>query len=156
MVRLASIQTAQPQTIVAYRTQAARVTELAKIALPESQDRAYTSVSERREGHSVGKAMEARVNINPLSSIRSTPATTSTGQVNPQRSESSAKTTSPNDEVTFSPEAQETLSVESKSNADVEIRAERLAQIRAEIEAGTYDTDARFEAAIERMFDKLV
>ena len=33
-------------------------------------------------------------------------------------------------------------------------RAERLARIKAEIEAGTYDTDAKLEAALLKMFEK--
>ncbi len=32
-------------------------------------------------------------------------------------------------------------------------RAERLARIKAEIDAGTYDTDAKLEAALLKMFD---
>lgn len=33
-------------------------------------------------------------------------------------------------------------------------RAERLARIKAEIDAGTYDTDAKLEAALVKMFDR--
>ena len=36
-----------------------------------------------------------------------------------------------------------------------DIRQERLAAIKAAIENGTYDTDARLEAALSRMFDTL-
>lgn len=32
-------------------------------------------------------------------------------------------------------------------------RAERLARIKGEIDAGTYDTDAKLEAAMMKMFD---
>lgn len=33
-------------------------------------------------------------------------------------------------------------------------RAERLARIKAEIDAGSYDTDAKLEAALLKMFDR--
>ena len=33
-------------------------------------------------------------------------------------------------------------------------RAERLARIKAEIDAGSYDTDAKLEAALAKMFDR--
>jgi len=35
------------------------------------------------------------------------------------------------------------------------VREQRLAQIRAEIEAGTYDTPERLEAAVDRMLREL-
>ena len=40
-------------------------------------------------------------------------------------------------------------------NPGVESRADRVARIRAEIERGEYDTPERFEAAMERMLDRL-
>lgn len=36
-----------------------------------------------------------------------------------------------------------------------ELRQERLARIKAAIEDGTYDTDAKLEAALSKMFDAL-
>lgn len=36
-----------------------------------------------------------------------------------------------------------------------DIRQERLARIKAEIANGTYDTDAKLEAALSKMFDTL-
>jgi negative regulator of flagellin synthesis FlgM len=39
-----------------------------------------------------------------------------------------------------------------ESAAKTPLRAERLARIKAEIDAGTYDTPERLEAALERMF----
>ena len=36
--------------------------------------------------------------------------------------------------------------------ADASQRAERLARIKGEIDAGTYDTDAKLEAALMKMF----
>ena len=36
-----------------------------------------------------------------------------------------------------------------------EFRTERLAQIKAAIDAGTYDTPEKFEAALSRMLDSL-
>ena len=36
-----------------------------------------------------------------------------------------------------------------------DIRQARIAQIKAEIENGTYDTDAKLEAALSKMFDSL-
>ena len=37
---------------------------------------------------------------------------------------------------------------------DASQRAERLARIKAEIDSGTYDTDAKLEAALLKMFEK--
>lgn len=36
-----------------------------------------------------------------------------------------------------------------------DLRQERLARIKAEIENGTYDTDAKLEAALSQMFNSL-
>ena len=47
------------------------------------------------------------------------------------------------------------LSPAAQGNPGVESRADRVARIRAEIERGEYDTPERFEAAMERMLDRL-
>lgn len=57
---------------------------------------------------------------------------------------------SPTDELEISDAARMMESL-----PDSEVRAARLAQIRAEIEAGTYDTDAKLEAALGRMLQSL-
>jgi len=52
-------------------------------------------------------------------------------------------------------EASETINRIDGPGQPVETRAEKLARIKAEIEAGTYDTDEKLEASIDRMFGTL-
>jgi len=40
-------------------------------------------------------------------------------------------------------------------NQSSELRAERLAQIKSEIEAGTYETADKLEAALEKLLDEI-
>lgn len=42
-----------------------------------------------------------------------------------------------------------------KASQSSAIQAERLAQIKSAIEAGTYETPEKIEAAIERLLDEL-
>ena len=37
-----------------------------------------------------------------------------------------------------------------------DVRTEKVAAIKAEIEAGTYETDAKMDAAVDRMLDDLL
>ena len=58
----------------------------------------------------------------------------------------------PQDEVEISAAGQ--LMGKLTESTDASQRAERLARIKAEIDAGTYDTDAKLEAALAKMFDR--
>ena len=58
----------------------------------------------------------------------------------------------PQDEVEISAAGQ--LASKLTDNVDGTLRAERLARIKAEINAGTFDTDAKLEAALMKMFDQ--
>ncbi len=57
---------------------------------------------------------------------------------------------SPTDEVEISAAGKMMESI-----ANTEVRAERLAQIKAEIDAGTYETDEKLEAALSRMLGRI-
>ena len=61
------------------------------------------------------------------------------------------KPVSPNDELEISAAGK----MLDQLSQNPEIRQERLARIKAAIEAGTYDTDAKLEAALSKMFDAL-
>jgi len=80
-------------------------------------------------------------NVNPYKSLRPTA---------PPRGGSEPRALSPRDTVEISAAAK---SFDPSSATSV--RAERLAQIKSSIEAGTYDTPERFEAALDRMFSQL-
>ena len=56
----------------------------------------------------------------------------------------------PQDEVELSAAGQ--LMGKLTEGTDASLRAERLARIKGEIDAGTYDTDAKLEAALMKMF----
>ncbi len=58
----------------------------------------------------------------------------------------------PQDEVEISAAGQ--LMGKLTEGTEASQRAERLARIKSEIDAGTYDTDAKLEAALLKMFDK--
>lgn len=62
-----------------------------------------------------------------------------------------SKPVSPNDELEIS--AAGKMLDQLSQNPD--IRQERIARIKAAIENGTYDTDAKLEAALSKMFDSL-
>ena len=64
--------------------------------------------------------------------------------------ESGKPALSPRDEVTIS-KASRMFDRLSQSS---EVRAERLAQIKAEIDAGTYDTPEKMEAALSKLFSE--
>lgn len=77
--------------------------------------------------------------------VRSVAGTQST------RETSGAKPVSPKDELEISA-AGKMLDQLSQSS---DVRQERIARIKAAIEAGEYDTDAKLEAALSKMFDAL-
>lgn len=58
----------------------------------------------------------------------------------------------PQDELELSAASQ--LTGKTTEGAEATQRAERLARIKSEIEAGSYDTDAKLEAAMLKMFDR--
>lgn len=58
----------------------------------------------------------------------------------------------PQDEIEISAAGQ--LLAKQTESTDASLRTERLARIKAEIDAGTYDTDAKLEAALMKMFDR--
>jgi negative regulator of flagellin synthesis FlgM len=47
------------------------------------------------------------------------------------------------------------LSTEAQMLAGGEIRADRVAQVKAEIASGVYETDAKLDAAIDRLLDEI-
>lgn len=65
-------------------------------------------------------------------------------------SESARPISSPTDELDISPAGK---LMESLSQS--EVRAQRLAQIRAEIEAGTYETPEKLEAALTKLLGEI-
>lgn len=67
---------------------------------------------------------------------------------------SSPKPTSPRDELDLSAAGKMLEQIHSSSSPG-ELRQQRLARIKAEIDAGTYDTDEKLEAALSRMLDTL-
>src|SRR5262245_52059826 len=90
----------------------------------------------------------ADMDVNRLGSIANTSffktARTTSAAPKPE-----ARALNPKDTVEISSAAR------SDSTAKPSLRAERLARIKAEIDAGTYDTPERLEAAMERMFSSL-
>jgi negative regulator of flagellin synthesis FlgM len=56
------------------------------------------------------------------------------------------------DRVDISPAAQEAIRIAETG----QVRQELVSSIRAQIAAGTYDTPAKFEAALERMLDEII
>lgn len=47
------------------------------------------------------------------------------------------------------------LSFEAQILSGGEIRADRVAQVKAEIASGVYETDAKLDAAVERLLDEI-
>ena len=60
-----------------------------------------------------------------------------------------------NDELEISSAAQEAAGMADKVNQMPEIRQDRVDAIRAQIEAGTYETDAKLDVAMERLLDEI-
>lgn len=82
--------------------------------------------------------------IRPTNNLQNTQSI----NLNTQRTGSSNATTSQ------TPVDQLDLSVEAQMLTGGEIRADRVAQVKADIAAGVYETDAKIEAAVERMLDE--
>ncbi len=60
-----------------------------------------------------------------------------------------------NDELQISPAAQEAAQLVEQVNQMPDIRQNRVDEIRAQIEAGTYETDAKIQLAVERLLDEI-
>jgi flagellar biosynthesis anti-sigma factor FlgM len=84
------------------------------------------------------------------SSLGAVPVRSGAG-VSPNRELTGTKPVSPKDELEIS--AAGKMLEQASQNPD--IRQERIAAIKAAIENGTYDTDAKLEAALSKMFDAL-
>jgi negative regulator of flagellin synthesis FlgM len=67
------------------------------------------------------------------------------------RSSGQVAQSSPVDQLDISPQAD----LVSRARDIPGIRAERVAEIRAQIAEGTYDTDAKLEAALDRLLDEM-
>lgn len=81
-------------------------------------------------------------NVNPVQAARPIAGTTAAASKPPLEV--------PQDEVELSAAGQIMGKLTEATEASQ--RAERLARIKGEIEAGTYDTDAKMEAALMKMF----
>ena len=86
--------------------------------------------------------------VNSSGSISGTRPIGRTQPVTEVHKPESGKSLSPRDEVTISKVSR--MFDQLSQSADV--RAERLAQIKAEIDAGTYDTPEKMEAALLKLF----
>lgn len=75
----------------------------------------------------------------------------STASIPSNREVSGNKPVSPKDELELSAAGK----MLDQLSQTPDLRQERLARIKAEIENGTYDTDAKLEAALSKMFDSL-
>lgn len=69
----------------------------------------------------------------------------------PVEQTSAPRSTVPQDEVDISSAGK----ILDELNQSSEVRQERLNQIKAEIEAGTYDTPEKLEAALDRLLDEI-
>lgn len=143
------------RSIVAFRSPNNTTTHTSKSALITDAGREYTANTSRAIGTSAKQSLEATVNITPVTTTGTVSPAAPTSRPAEAAPAAGTKLTSPTDEVTFSAAAQEALAATDAPDAGAQLRAERLAQIKADIEAGTYDTDAKFDAAVERMIDKL-
>ncbi len=86
--------------------------------------------------------------IGSASSIQGTNRSNAIAQ--PAALENSSSILNPQDQVEFSPEAQAILAGE---GAETENRTERIAEIRRQIADGSYDTDEKISAALDRFLD---
>lgn len=126
-----------------------------RAALIANREQAYTSIDGPTNGVAVRPKLEARVNINPVSNVGPVSRTNTGNAAKPTAAES-PKSLASRDVIEFSPAAKEILAADEPAKTESSLRAERLAQIKAQIEAGTYDTDSKFDAAVERMLDELL
>ena len=89
--------------------------------------------------------------VNGSGSVSGTSPVGRTQPISEVHKPESGKSLSPRDEVTIS-KASRMFDRLSQSS---EVRAERLAQIKAEIDAGTYDTPEKMEAALSKLFGEV-
>lgn len=84
--------------------------------------------------------------IRPTNNLQNTQSV----NLSTQRADHSASATNqaPVDQLDLSTEAQ------MLTNGS-EIRADRVAQVKADIAAGVYETDAKIDAAVERLLDEI-
>ena len=145
------------RSIVSFHSNTSSTKVATQAALIATGDREYTSHIGRGNGFTVVTPSEANVNIDPVTSTGGVSRANAPGvrPLAPVETEKS-QLVSPTDELAFSAEAREVLATDGVENVETSLRAERIAQIKADIEAGTYDTDEKFDAAVERMLDKLV
>jgi anti-sigma28 factor (negative regulator of flagellin synthesis) len=120
---------------------------------PPEKDDARSRRRRRKKSPDAGPArrgdMEVRgpgfiPNATPIQGVRPT-----TG---PAAAASKPPLEVPQDEVELSAAGQ--LMGKITEGTEAAQRAERLARIKAEIDGGTYDTDAKLEAALLKMFDR--
>ncbi|MBM4005511.1 MAG: flagellar biosynthesis anti-sigma factor FlgM [Planctomycetes bacterium] len=69
----------------------------------------------------------------------------------PESASGSPASAQPVDELSISAEG----AAISQTRGSADIRADRVARIRAEIASGTYETDAKLDAAVERLLDEV-
>ncbi|MBM4077783.1 MAG: flagellar biosynthesis anti-sigma factor FlgM [Planctomycetes bacterium] len=104
------------------------------------------------QGESLGMDVSGLSSSNGMGPIRGIESTS------PQVSANSA-TSSATNSSSVSPQDELELSEVGRSfdsaGESPEVRAKRIDQIKQEIENGTYDTDAKLEAALSRMFDSI-
>lgn len=83
--------------------------------------------------------------IRPTNNLQNTQSV----NLSPQRTDqsTSASNQAPVDQLELSSEAQ-------MLTGGSEIRADKVAQVKADIANGVYETDAKIEAAVERMLDE--
>ena len=83
--------------------------------------------------------------IRPTNNLQNTQSV----NLNTQRADASSNAT------TQAPVDQLDLSAEAQMLTGGEIRADRVAEVRAEIANGVYETDAKLDAAVERLLDQI-
>ena len=89
--------------------------------------------------------------VNGSGSVSGTSPVGRTQPISEVHKPESAKSLSPRDEVTISKASQ----MFDRLSQSSEVRAERLARIKAEIDAETYDTPEKMEAALSKLFGEV-
>ena len=84
--------------------------------------------------------------IRPTNNLQNTQAV----NLNPQQTEATNSTSGQQ-----APVDQLELSAEAQILTGGEIRADRVAEVRAEIASGVYETDAKLDAAVDRLLDQI-
>lgn len=147
------------RSIVSFQIPANSAKAVADAALIAAGTQAYTTELGRGKGFAVSTSSEAGVKIQPVSTTGPVSRSSAPSSVAApaQVSESSRVVQQPSgDQVEISPEIRELMAAGELNEPTTSLRSQRLAQIKAQIEAGTYDTEAKFDAAVERMIDELM